>query len=91
MANPLTDRQLRILLNARDGIEAPACVFRPISHFLDVEELVRAGLLTAHGNAIALTPHGANRLFGEKLLAKPSWSSTGPPEGSTLGGGYVRN
>jgi hypothetical protein len=74
MSKPLTDRQLRILRNARDGIEAPACVFRPIGHFLDVEELVRAGLATAHGNAIALTPQGASRLVGDKLRAEAAWS-----------------
>jgi hypothetical protein len=74
MRLPLTDGQLRILRNARDGIEAPACVFRPIGHFLDVEALVLAGMATAHGNRVALTPLGTSLLSGGKLFAEPSWN-----------------
>jgi hypothetical protein len=74
MSDPLTDSQLRILRNARDGIEAPACVFRPIGYFLDVEALVRAGMATTHGNTVSLTPLGSSVLAGDTLLAEPSWN-----------------
>ncbi len=73
MSAPITDGQLRILRNARDGIEAPACFFRPLGYFLDVEHLVRSGMATAHGNAIALTPLGASRLAEGQFVAEVSW------------------
>jgi hypothetical protein len=66
--------KVRTLRNARDSVEASASFFRPIGYFLDVEELVRAGMVTARGNSIALTPLGSSRLAGDSLVSKPSWS-----------------
>lgn len=62
MSPTLTTDQFRILRMARDGISAPAWVFRPKGYFLDVEQLVRENLITCPNGIVQLTPLGATRL-----------------------------
>ena len=62
MSSALTTDQFRILRNARDGITAAACVFRPNSYFLDVEMLVREHLVMSRDGRLDLTPRGAAHL-----------------------------
>jgi hypothetical protein len=69
MATPLTTDQFRILRMARDGISAPARVFRPKGYFLDVEQLVRENLVTCPNGIVQLTALGATRL-GPTLAAE---------------------
>jgi hypothetical protein len=63
MSSALTTDQFRILRNARDGITAAACVFRPKSYFLDVEMLVREHLVTSRDGRLDLTPRGTAHLL----------------------------
>ena len=62
MIPALTTDQFRILRMARDGITAPAWVFRPKGYLLDVEQLVRDKLVTSRDGIVQLTPLGATRL-----------------------------